>query len=281
MVLADAGAGVLRLMDGSTKARAQRLGSPLMDFCVARSLVLEACGPVAPVRVALAQARGGWAAEDVAAPAPLPPCDVALRDGFAMASADLVGASSFSPALLLRAPQRLNAGEPLPEGCDAVVALESVSRDGPPWEAAEPASPGEGVRRAGEDAGAGAVLLHEGRWFDPLALAALREAGIASVNLRQPRIGLVVAPGADRAGTLAGDLLTTLGAIVDVRDALDAGGCDLLLAVGGAGEGVGDDMAAQMRDAGELFAHGLALEPGRAGAVGRVGSAPAVLLPGR
>ena len=56
--------------------------------------------------------------------------------------------------------------------------------------------------------------------------------------------------------------------------------CDLLLSVGGSGVGRTDAAVTALAMRGEVFAHGIALQPGRTSAVGRVGKTPVVLLPG-
>ncbi len=252
-----------------------------MDFAAARALLLAACAPVPPLRLALADVQNGWAAEDIVAPTPVPPGDLALRDGIAVASADLVGASAFSPALLMERPTRVSVGEPLPPGCDALVSCDSLSLDGPPWEVSEPAAPGEGVRRAGEDLAARETIAPAGCWLDPMVRAALREACVETVAVRRPRVRVVVAAGADSAGALVADLAAAFGAHVLPAGTLDASGCDLLLAVGGTGEGVCDGVVAALRQKGRVFAHGLSLDPGRTGAVGQLGSVPFIAIPGR
>jgi molybdopterin biosynthesis enzyme len=65
-----------------------------------------------------------------------------------------------------------------------------------------------------------------------------------------------------------------------IARALDAGVCDLLLAVGGSGVGRTDATVTALAQRGTLIAHGIALQPGRTCAVGRIGSAPVVVLPG-
>jgi molybdopterin biosynthesis enzyme len=64
-----------------------------------------------------------------------------------------------------------------------------------------------------------------------------------------------------------------------IAKALD-GTCDLLITVGGSGVGRGDAMATALAESGEIFARGIALQPGRTAAVGRIGTTPAIVLPG-
>ena len=59
-----------------------------------------------------------------------------------------------------------------------------------------------------------------------------------------------------------------------------ADGCDLLLTVGGSGVGRTDAAVMALAQRGEVIAHGIALQPGRTAAVGRIGKTPVVALPG-
>src|SRR5262245_63009558 len=72
-------------------------------------------------------------ARDAAANLDLPPFDRAAVDGIAVRAEDTVGASTYNPCLLVASgdlvpggARRLNAGESLPGGADAVVRLEYV-----------------------------------------------------------------------------------------------------------------------------------------------------------
>ena len=61
---------------------------------------------------------------------------------------------------------------------------------------------------------------------------------------------------------------------------IDAGACDLLLIVGGSGVGRTDATVTALAGCGEVIAHGIAVQPGRTSAVGRIGNTPVVVLPG-
>jgi molybdopterin biosynthesis enzyme len=65
-----------------------------------------------------------------------------------------------------------------------------------------------------------------------------------------------------------------------IASALDAAGCDLLIAIGGSGVGRSDATVLALAQRGNVIAHGIALQPGRTSAVGRIGKTPVVVLPG-
>jgi molybdopterin biosynthesis enzyme len=62
--------------------------------------------------------------------------------------------------------------------------------------------------------------------------------------------------------------------------AFDASACDLLITIGGSGVGRTDATVAALAARGKVIAHGIALQPGRTTAVGRIGTTPVIALPG-
>ena len=88
--------------------------------------VLAKVGVVAPVQVSATEAEGLILAAPVVAAFPMPLSDIALRSGLAVASLDLVGAALQAPVSLMARPVHINAGDPLPSGCDAVIAPEAA-----------------------------------------------------------------------------------------------------------------------------------------------------------
>jgi molybdopterin biosynthesis enzyme len=61
---------------------------------------------------------------------------------------------------------------------------------------------------------------------------------------------------------------------------LDTSACDLLIIVGGSGVGRTDASVIALTTRGEVIAHGLALQPGRTAAAGRIAQTPAIIVPG-
>ena len=88
---------------------------------------------------------------------------------------------------------------------------------------------------------------------------------------------------AESARAAGADVVSLTAAARDAASiavAVDVGGCDLLLIVGGSGVGRTDATLAALAGCGEVFAHGIALQPGRTSAVGRIDTTPVVVLPG-
>ena len=268
----------------------QRLPASLTPLDVVLTALLRGLEPVAPVELALAEALRCVAAEMPRLPA-YPPRDIAAADGFAFAAHDLVGASSYSPLPLTSAPRWVEAGEAMPDGCDCVVDADSVDTSGPIAQVLAEAVPGQSVRRAGHDVAGSSAVTAAGRRITPHDLAVARAAGLKGLRVRRPRLRIVNIPGATLSADLIAESARHAGAeatIVDAagRDAasiaaaLDAQSCDLLITVGGSGVGRSDATVRALAERGEVIAHGIALQPGRTSAVGRIGKTPVAALPG-
>lgn len=274
-------------------SRTQPSSGALTSLESALAELLDGVVPVAPISVPLADCGGRIAAEMKALNAPLPARNIAALDGWALRSLDLVGASAYSPVPLADAPSWVEAGEPLPDGCDCVLEAALVEQLGPLAQALAEAIPGEGVRRAGEEMAAGSPLVVPGRPLSPADRLALRATGCDAVMVRSPRLRLIDVAAVD-GGSLTtqfiADLARADGATVTVekvaRDAqsiahaLEAASDDLLVLIGGTGEGRADAMAEALSTRKALIAHGIALRPGQTAATGKLENMPIVALPG-
>ena len=268
----------------------QRLPTSLTPLDKALDALLQGVEPVAPVELTLVGALRCIAA----AMPPLeahPPRDIAAVDGFAFGARDLVGASSYSPLPLTTPPVWVEAGDAMPEACDCVLDSDSVDVSGPLPQVLAEAIPGQGVRRAGGDIAAGSLLVEAGRRVRPRDLLMARAAGIERLSVRRPRLRIVNVPGGSVTADLIAESAQTAGAEAvtftaagrdaeSIAAALDGGACDLLLVVGGSGVGRTDAAVNALAERGKVLAHGIALQPGRTSAIGRVGKTPVVVLQG-
>jgi molybdopterin biosynthesis enzyme len=253
----------------------QRLPAALTPLDVASAQLLRNLEPVAGGE----RVPGRASACDVAGLDELeawPPRDIAAVDGWALRASELVGASSYTPLPLMKEPVWVEAGDSIPDGCDCVIDEDAVDRTGPIVQVLAEAIPGQGIRRKrGAIADVGAIIN------------AWRPGDLA----RSPRIRIVNIPGGDIAAKLIARSLQAAGADVvcaqakardtaSIAKALDVGACDLLITIGGSGVGRTDATVLALAERGEVLAHGLALQPGRTAAVGRIGSKPVVVMPG-
>ena len=279
----------------------QRLPASLTPLDLALAALLDRLDPVAPIELPLAQALHCVAAEMPPLRAH-PPCDIAAADGFAFCARDLVGASSYSPLPLAKSLAWVEAGDAIPQGCDCVIDSDLVDQTGPMAQVLGEAIPGQGVRRAGGDIADGSFVVASGRRVGPLDLLVARAAGLDHLKVRRPRLRLINIPAASRStataqlisesaraaganiacakatGRDAASIAKELDTAIDA--ALDPGACDLLVTIGGSGVGRTDAAVVALAQCCEVIAHGIALQPGRTAAVGKIEKVPVIALPG-
>jgi molybdopterin molybdotransferase len=267
----------------------QRLPASLTALDTALAALLTGLDPVAAAELPLAEAMGCIAA-DVSALKPLPASDIAVADGWALRAEDIVGASSYSPVPLAAQPVWVEAGDAMPHGCNCVVEADLVDATGRLAQALGEAIPGQGVRRAGSDATQTSSLL-SGSPVRPLDLLLARAAGLDRLKVRRARLRLLNVPGGNLTATSIAESASEAGAAVlqleaasrdaeSIAEMLDISACDLLVTIGGSGVGRHDATITALRSRGEVLAHGIAIQPGRTAATGRIGAVPFVALPG-
>lgn len=257
-------------------------------------------------RVPVERAVGRIAASAVFACHSTPPVGLAAMDGIAVDSADTIGASEQSPVLVHRAV-RVNTGNVLPAGTDAVVMIEDVWEEGGVYVIRKPVSPWQHVRPAGEDIAETEMAVPSRHRLRPEDIGALISFGIHEVEVLAVRAGLVptgseVVP----AGTtpapgqvvesnmhVAAAWLSSMGCSVThypivpdepgkIRNALQkaAGENDLVLVSAGSSAGTRDYTADTIRSLGQVLVHGIAIKPGKPAIIGKVSGKVVIGVPG-
>jgi molybdopterin molybdotransferase len=234
--------------------------------------------PVSPREMALADAEGRVLAADVVAAA-WPAVATALIDGWAVLADAVADAGPYAPAVLSPAPIRVDAGGALPRGTDAVLRRDAVTGK----EAHASATAGDGVLAAGADTG-DTPLRRAGERLRAVDVAALQAVGVSRVTVREPRVR-VVSVGADSAALAVARGIAAHGAnVIFVRAlerALADAQTDIVITVGGTGEGQDDASVAMLARMGEVHVHGFGLTPGGTAALGAVKGHPVLMLPAR
>ncbi|AET32078.1 gephyrin-like molybdotransferase Glp [Pyrobaculum ferrireducens] len=173
-----------------------------------RVIINAAAHKPAAGRVPTPQSVGLYAAEDVVAPVDVPPFDRAAFDGYAVRSADTLGASRTNPITLKKTGKVVTGGEyqgalgpgeaveiatgaPLPRGADAVVPYEEAADRGDYIEVYRPVPQYYYVSRRGEDVTAGEVVLKRGRRIKPWDVGVLASLGIREVSVYRVRAALI------------------------------------------------------------------------------------------
>ena len=171
----------------------------------ALGIVLAAVRPLASRRAALGEAAHSYLAEDIRCDRDQPPADRAAMDGYAVRAADLrrpparlrlvgevaagsAGRSGVRPGTCAA----ILTGGNVPPGADAVVPVEQTGRQGPDVVFASPARRGMNIRRRGEEARRGQVLLRTGARLGPAEAGVCALVGRARVRVRrQPRLAVL------------------------------------------------------------------------------------------
>jgi molybdopterin molybdotransferase len=178
----------------------------LISVVEAQRLVLERAKPLEAERVPIERATGRVLAAPAPAAVDLPPFASSAMDGYALRSADTVGAPLTLPVVAriaagAPAGRPLGAGEAMaiatggavPEGADAVVPIEVVEEGPDGLVVSEPVVAGAHVRGRGGDVKAGETVLEPGVLLGAGQVGALAAAGVAEVQAtKRPRVGILV-----------------------------------------------------------------------------------------
>jgi molybdopterin molybdotransferase len=272
---------------------------------------------------AIAQASGRICAEDLLAPAKIPATDNAAVDGYAFCSSDIashggvlairhrIAAGDTRPiALGPGTAARIFTGASMPQRADTVAMQEDCEIDSDAGSVSIPGGlkPGSNRRRAGEDAKAGDILSHRGRFLRPQEIAAAASAGIDRLKVFSPlRVALLSSgneirePGGplqsgqvyDANRHLFAALLRPMPAAISdfgiVADdagkvgkmlAEAAANHDAILTSGGASKGEEDHFATALGKFGTRHLWQLAVKPGRPMCFGQIGDCAVFALPG-
>jgi molybdopterin molybdotransferase len=278
-------------------------------------------------------ADGRVLAQDLVSALQVPPQDNSSMDGYALRCADLSGLNPANPvlpvsqriaagasgaALAAGTAARIFTGAPVPAGADAILMQEDCELL--PGDPSAPPSirlrtlptPGQWIRRAGEDVRQGAVVLARGARLTPASLGLAASIGLDRLQVaRRPRVALFstgdelvmpgeVAPADMKPGTIYNSnrfflraLLRRLGCEVSdlgiVPDRLAATlaalqsaaqAHDLILTSGGVSVGEEDHIKPAVQALGRLDLWQIAIKPGKPFAYGRVQEAHFIGLPG-
>lgn len=295
------------------------MSPPLLPIPDAQARLFALAAPLPVERVALREAAGRWAAEDVHALRTQPAATLSAMDGYAIRFADLPGpwrvvgesAAGRPFAGLVNAGEaaRIFTGAGLPDSADTVLIQEEATREGDMLRLAGEGPPmlARNTRARGLDFYEGDLLVVAGDRLTParLALAATGGHGTLPVGPRV-RVALaatgdeLVPPGTPVKGlalpesntamlaAMLADLpveLIDLGILPDrldaMRDAFAGVAADILVTTGGASVGDHDLVRPALEAAGGVIDFWrVALRPGKPMMAGRLGAGVALGLPG-
>ncbi|GIG55053.1 molybdopterin molybdotransferase MoeA [Demequina activiva] len=276
---------------------------------------------LAPVTLPLREAFGTVAASDQEAQVPSPPFDNSAMDGYAVRAAEVVGATAAHPVRLPVAGEsaagaapatlppasawRIMTGAPVPVGADAIVPVEHTDGALDTVSVLAASESGRHVRRAGEDALPGDVVLSRGEVLTATRIAALAAVGVAQVpTVSAPRVAVLatgdelvdagarLGPGQihDSNAVLLEGLVREAGAVPvllervgdrpeQLLERLSGVDADLIVTTGGVSVGAYDVVKAALADRGVEFS-AVAMQPGKPQGLGRFEGTPIACLPG-
>ncbi len=190
--------------------------------------ILDTVQPLPPADVPVDQAQDCVLAEDVVSPIDLPGFDNSAMDGYAVMVADVAAAQKDSPVTLpvvgdlpagstdraqLVAGQtiRIMTGAPMPDGAEAVVAVEDTDHGVVRVQIKASATPRQHVRAAGSDVHKGDVVLRAGAVIGPAQVAILFAVGRRRVRVHpKPRV-VILSTGSE----LVQDRMPGFGEVID------------------------------------------------------------------
>lgn len=258
---------------------------------------------------AIQDALGRYTAKPVYAQICAPHYHACAMDGIAVVAKDTFGATETTPVILNPGQYIVvDTGDPLPEGCDAVVMIEDVIRVQDGVKLLKSAAPWQHVRQIGEDICAGEMLLPSYSRITPASMGAMLAGGVLHVAVyARPKVGIiptgdeVVAP-TENPGP--GDVMEFNSTIFSgmirqwggepvtypiVKDKLPLiietlqkaiSECDIVLLNAGSSAGRDDYSSQAIGTVGEVFCHGISIKPGKPTILGCAGKVPVLGIPG-
>ena len=263
-------------------------------------------------------ALGRVTAEPIYAHISAPHYHACAMDGIALAAKVTFGATATTPVVVQPGDYVVvDTGDPLPEGCDAVVMIEDVvygegasaeELGNCPVTLHAAIAPWGNVRQIGEDICAGEMLLTSNARIEPAAMGALLAAGVMEVPvIARPKVGIiptgdeVVAPSANpRPGDVMEFNSTIFSGMVRqwggdpvafpivpdkpdlvcaaVAKAVDE--CDIVLLNAGSSAGRDDYSSRAIASVGDVLYHGIAVKPGKPAILGCAGPKAVIGVPG-
>jgi molybdopterin molybdotransferase len=173
----------------------------------ARTRILEKIRPLDKRAVPLAGALDCFAAEDYFAQVPLPAFDNSAMDGYAVVASTckkggrlrVIGEQPAGPDRKLRVSDgeavRIFTGATLPQGADAIVMQEDVTRHGTDIKVNVDVDAGDFVRRRGCDLAEGQMILAKGERICAPTVALLASQGVPDVIVGGKATAAVISTG--------------------------------------------------------------------------------------
>lgn len=258
------------------------------------------------VMIPVTEACGRVTAEAVFSPLSVPATHLSAMDGIAVSSRETIGATDQSPVTLTRTV-RVNTGNVVPDGCDAVIMIEDVLEKDDAFLIRAAAHPWQHIRPAGEDIAASEMILPKRTIIRPEDIGAMASYGISSVPVLDLRVALIptgseIVPVGTMPGPgqviesnmhMAQALLRSTGVSVtrypivpddpdQIRSTVEEAALhhDIILISAGSSKGTRDYTAGVISGLGEVFIHGVGIKPAKPVIIGGIGGHLVIGMPG-
>ncbi len=282
-----------------------------LSLYMARLATMGALSPGQPERIPVDRAVGRVTAAPVFARISSPHYHASAMDGIAVNAEATFGANETGPVRLVLGVEAfvVDTGDPLPEGCNAVIMIEDLHFSGDQTvEIIASAVPLQHVRTVGEDFVETDMVLPSHQEVRPYDLGGLITAGVMDLDVfPRPRVALLptgtelvlpgepLVPGAiiESNSRVLGGLVEEWGGIpllapptIDdydllkrvILDYLDRS--DLLAVIAGSSAGREDFTASLFQELGEVHVHGVAIKPGKPVILASIQGKPVIGVPG-
>jgi molybdopterin molybdotransferase len=299
------------------------MSSPVIEPAAAIELLASRLTPIGTEELATPDATGRVLACNVLLDRDSPACDVSAMDGFAVRAKELTaGALPIAGECRIGEPPevlpsgkalRIYTGSPVPDGANAVIRLEHVAEADGVIKLLNGKSvhASEDIRRRGENAVAGSVVLTQGTELTAAAIGAIATVGLTVIPVHRRLRITVITTGNELAQFGEGELkpwrlrdsngpvlAAMLGAApwvesvkrMHASDSLDSlkmalasalGGSDAVVLTGGVSKGAYDFVPDAVRAAGGGVAfHRIRARPGQPSLGAIAAGKPIVGLPG-
>ncbi|WP_405287165.1 gephyrin-like molybdotransferase Glp [Methanobrevibacter sp.] len=202
----------------------------------------------------------------------------------------------------------ISTGAAMPEGAEAVVMVEYAEKGDGKVNLLTTATPSQDVAKKGSDIEEGNLILKKGDFLNPGKIGVLLSQGFETIEVyKKPTVGIL---SSGNEITLQGEDLP-FGKIYDVNGGMiknDAVSCgadakflgvmrdnydevkekiteslkevDILLCSGGTSAGLGDVLKHVLDELGEVYIHGISVQPGKPTIVGVIDGKIVIGLPG-
>ena len=239
-----------------------------------------------------------------------PHYNASAMDGVAVKAERTFGASERTPVTLTPADYTVvDTGDPIPDGCDAVIMVEDlIEAGGDCLQILSAVYPWQNVRQVGEDLCMGDMIAPSGAVLTPALCGALLAGGVTEIEvMKQPLVGVIptgdeiVPPTTDPGkgeiiefnSTVFKGMLEGMHAKAriypitrDQKELIKAAvetaleECDIVLVSAGSSAGRDDYTSEIISSLGTMLVHGIAIKPGKPAVLGEARGKPVVGMPG-